>query len=483
MFAGGRVRRSVCAPIAILAIAGLTSFALPSMAHAEAAANTTAVAKGNLFSLDDVVKNWQSLTPFQQLAAVDQMISGGAVEQAEALLNATQYSAANDQITKRFFLARIAQTRGQADEAIASYRDILVQHPQFSRVRMELARTLFQTKDDEAARHHLDLVLGDTASNPNLANAVRSYINAIDGRRLWDASAYITIAPSTNFNQGSDASTIFLTGPDGKPLPFTLDKGNVKHSGVGVAAGLQASYRQPVSEQLDIIASGGINTKTFKDGDFNDALVNVSVGPRLRFEWGYLGLYGLAEQRFYANDFYYNSYGGLLSATVRLGPQDIVFGDVTCLRRDFESDWKGSDLRYQNGDLCSMGARLEHAFDSSTLVRVLGSVGRERTTLEHLNNDTWSVGAGLGSELPWGVSIYAQALYTSREHDGFYPGAGTAVRRSDDRWDFSVNLTKRDWIMFGMAPQIQYTYTLNDSTVPFFNYDAHSVNLTLTKRF
>jgi outer membrane protein len=476
MFAGGILRRSVCAHIAVLAIAGLASCALPSIVHAEAAANTTTVSKGTVLSLDDVAKNWSTLTPFQQLAAADQMISGGAIDQAEALLNATQYTVTNDQITKQFFLARIAQARGQNDEAIASYRDILVQHPEFSRVRMELATTLFQTKDDEAARHHLDLVLGDTASNPNLANTVRSYINAIDGRRLWDASAYITIAPSTNFNQGSDASTIFLTGPDGKPLPFTLDKGNVKHSGIGIAAGLQASYRQPVTDQLDIIASGGINTKTFKDGDFNDALFNVTVGPRLRFDWGYLGLYGLAEQRFYAN-----SYGGLLSSTVRLGPQDIVFGDFSCSHRDFESDWKGSDLRYQNGNLCGIGGRFEHAFDSSTLVRVLGSVGRERTSLAHLNNDTWSVGAGLGSEMPWGVSIYTQALYTSREHDGIYPGAG--VRRSDDRWDFSVNLTKRDWIMFGMAPQIQYTYTLNDSTVPFFNYDAHSVNLTLTKRF
>jgi outer membrane protein len=474
----GKVRRAGFVLLAVLAFATL---ALVSVTRAAAAENTTTVAKGTVLSLEDVVKNWPTLTPFQQLAAADQMISAGAVDQAEALLTTTQYTAESDRITQRFFLARIRQARGQNDEAIADYREILAQHPEFSRVRMELATTLFQTKDDEAARHHLELVLGDSATNPNLNTTVRSYINAIDGRRLWDASAYFSIAPSTNFNEGSGNSIIYLTGPDGKPLPFVLDKGSAKNSGVGFSAGGFASYRQPVTDQLDVIASGGINTKTYKDSDFNSALFNASLGPRLRFEWGYLGLYGLAEQRFYANDFYETSFGGLLSSTVRLSPQDIFFGDFTLLHHDFEKDWKSNDLSYQNGNSYRVDGRLEHEFSSTLLMRVLGSVGRDRTTLEHLNYESWSVGAGLGSELPWGVSIYGQALYTSREHDGIYPGAG--VRRSDDRWDFSVNLTKRDWILFGLAPQLQYTYTINDSTVPFFQFDAHSVNLTMTKRF
>ncbi len=479
--AGGICRRAGCLLFAVLTLVLVANAAVSSAVLASEPENTTTVAKGTLLSLDNVVTTWPELSPFQQLTAADQMISAGAVDQAEALLKTTQYTEVNDQITKRFFLARIARARGQNDQAVADYRDILAQHPEFSRVRMELATTLFQSKDDEAARHHLELVLGDTASNPNLNNTVRSYINAIDGRRLWDASAYFSIAPSTNFNEGSGNSIVYLTGPSGKPLPFVLDKGSQKNSGVGVSAGVFASYRQPVTEQIDVIASGGINTKTFRDGDFNDALFNASLGPRMRFEWGYLGLYGLAEQRFYANDYYETSYGGLLSSTLRLSPQDIFFGDVTCLHHAFETDWKSTDLSYQNGNGCRIDGRIEHEFSSTLLMRVLGSVGRERTTLEHLNNETWSLGAGLGSELPLGVSVYGQALYTSREHDGFFPG--TTVARSDDRWDFSVNLTKRDWVLFGMAPQLQYTYTINDSNVPFFQFDAHGLNLTMTKRF
>lgn len=444
-------------------------------------ANETTAAKGDTLSLDDVRRVWPDLVPYQQFAAIDQLIAAGAHDDAEALLAATDYSKPTDQLTKRFFIGLIRRAQGQNAEAVATFRAILADHPEFSRVRMALAATLYQTEDDEAARHHLELVLADTASNPNLSNTVRGYINAIDGRRRWDASAYVTIAPSTNFNQGSTDSIVYLTGPDGNPLPFELDKDNRKRSGVGVAAGLQASYRQPLADQLDLILSGGLNTKTYKDSDFNDALIDFTIGPRLRLEWGYLGLYGLAEQRFYANEAYSFSYGGMVSATVRLSGQDMAFADVSCLKRDFESDWQDSDLSYQDGHTCSLNGRLEHAFSSTTLLRVLGGAGRERTGRDHLDNDSWYAGGGLSQELPWGVSIYAQALYTSRDYDGKYPGAGE--RRLDDRWDFSMNLTKRDWILFDMAPMIQYIYTVNGSSVPFFDYDAHGVNLTLTKRF
>jgi hypothetical protein len=34
-----------------------------------------------------------------------------------------------------------------------------------------------------------------------------------------------------------------------------------------------------------------------------------------------------------------------------------------------------------------------------------------------------------------------------------------------------------------MAPMLQYACTWNDSNVGFHRFDAHGVNLTLTKRF
>jgi Surface lipoprotein assembly modifier len=49
--------------------------------------------------------------------------------------------------------------------------------------------------------------------------------------------------------------------------------------------------------------------------------------------------------------------------------------------------------------------------------------------------------------------------------------------------ELSLNVTKRDLELFGLAPMVQYTYTINDSNVGFYQYDAHGVSLTLTKQF
>ena len=93
----------------------------------------------------------------------------------------------------------------------------------------------------------------------------------------------------------------------------------------------------------------------------------------------------------------------------------------------------------------------------------------------------WSAGAGYYTEVAFGVSLYGQALFSSTNYVGNYPTFDMA--RNDGRWDFSAQFTKRDWQIFGMAPSLQYTYTRNISNVGFLSYDAHGVNLTLTKKF
>lgn len=427
-------------------------------------------------SIEQLEQVWPTLSPKQQFDAVEQLLRAKRPDIAELLLKNTNYAYPGDAKVARFYLALAAKGQQRHDEAIGEFRALLAEDPQFNRVRLELAHTLYITNQDEAAHHHFDLVLGASGTNPNLENTVRSYLGAIDGRRRWDFSAYFTIAPSTNMNQGGESRVVYLNG-----LPFVINDANLKKSGVGINAGFQGSYRQPVNERLDIIFSGGLHTKTFRDDDFNTALGTVSVGPRYKFDWGFLGLYGLIENQWHAQENYSLSFGGLLSGSVRLGPKNVLYGDLLCSRRRFDDDWSNQDLTYQDGHVCSATGRLDHYVDSATLVRVLGGGGQERTSLTHSDNDSWFAGAGVYRELPLGLTVYLQALYTEKQYDGDYPTLTEA--RHDQRWDFSVNLTKRDWVFWGFAPQVQYTYTTNASNVPFHQYDAHGVNLTFTKRF
>lgn len=426
--------------------------------------------------LETVDANWEGLTEKQKFSVVSQLVRNKQFEDAERLLLKSRFRTSDQHVASRFLLGMIKKGKGEFEEAIAIFRDILAALPRFTEARIALAQTLFEKQEDESAKHHLQLILSETASSPGLNRLVRSYIGAIDRRRRWGLSAYFTLAPSTNFNQGSDSSKVHFNG-----LDWTLDEKNQKKSGIGITAGLQGSYRQPVTARLDVIATAGVHTKRYKEEDFNDLLVSASLGPRYRFDWGTLGLYATGDKRWSADVDHDLGFGGLFAAQVRLSPTDIANIDVYCTKRNYDTDYLGDDLSYQDGNLCGISVRHDHYFNAASFIRGLGSVGEERTETTHLNNRSWSIGLGAYREMPFGISLYSQLRYSKRRYEGIYPSSD--VSRNDDRYDVSVNITKRNWNIFGLAPQLQYTYTFNDSNVGFHDYDAHGVNMTMTKNF
>lgn len=468
--AATRVR--LCAVAAALCVA-----AALTLTPAAAAEDT-----GWLAVADDATESlalaeaWPRLDPKRQFLAIEQLLAAGRVEEAATLLDHTRYEGPVAQSVQRFYQGRIARARGHNAEAVAIFRQELASHPEQARVRLELAATLFSMQQDESARHNFELVLGGAGADPNLQNAVRSYINAIDARKRWDVTSFLTIAPTTNLNQGSSSQTVLING-----LPFELADANVKKSGVGVNGGFQAGYRQPLTGTMDLVASAGAQTKRYRDVEFDDSLVNASLGPKWHFDGGFIGLYGLVDHAWKADDDYSTSFGGLVSAGVTLTSSDQLFADAGCNHHRYVNDWQGADLRYQNGRDCFVAAHLDHYFDSQSYARLLGSAGEVTTGQAHLDSFAKSIGIGAYHEFPLGLSVYAQGQYTASQYEGVYPVFDVA--RHDDRYDASVNLTKRDFALFGLAPMLQYTYTHNASNIPLQEFDAQGIALTLTNRF
>jgi outer membrane protein len=466
---------TVCAlwMAALLGLGPLTAHAQTAPPAANASAQRPV---GQLVTAEEVERDWSRYQPAQQFAVIEQLYQTGQADLAERLLARTEVSSPTDVKLHRFYTGLIAKAQGNHAQAAAIFRDLLAADPHFARVRLELARTLFAAKEDDGAKHHFELVLGGSAADPNLANVVKGYLQAITTRRTWEFTSYVSFAPSTNLNQGSANKTIDLNG-----LQFQLSDANQKKSGIGVNAGFQGGYRLPVTASLDLVATAGAHAKRTNESDVNDTIATGSFGPRFRFDAGQLGLYGTIEKRWLADADLSLAYGGLLAGSLRFGVQDQIHGDVACQIRTNDHDWRRHDLSYQDGHACSASMRFEHAFNTSSYVRFLGGGGQERTQRIHLDNDSWFAGAGVHNELPWGVSVYLQGLYTERAYDGVFPGS-TAARR-DQRIDLSLNVTKRDLEIFGLAPMVQYTYTTNTSNVGFYQYDAHGVGLTMTKRF
>ncbi len=431
---------------------------------------------GTWISAEETERKWPSLIIQQKLAVLDQLIGAGRADVALTLARRAAFPEPASEIVRRYYEAVALKLLGRTQEAIGLFRSILADHPEFVRVRMELAHALFIAQQDDSARHHFELLLGASGTNPGLEKTVRGFIATLDSRRRWQFSSYVSFAPSTNLNQGGTKREVVLNG-----LQFVLNDESLKRSGLGIVAGFQGGYRHPLTDTLDLMASAGAHVKRYKESDFNDTLLSASLGPRLRFGRGFIGVYGLAEKRLIADHDYFKSWGAMVSAGINLTPQDGLYVDVSCSRNDYDENWRGSSMDYRDGHTCGANGRYEHHFDSHTYLRVLAGAGRENTAIDHLDNRHVSYGAGLYRELPYGVSVYIQALHTKKTFKGLYPFFDEV--RQDRRTDFSGHVVKRDFEVFGFAPMLQYTYTINHSNILLHDYDAHGASLTLTKSF
>ncbi|MEQ1697571.1 MAG: surface lipoprotein assembly modifier [Hyphomicrobiaceae bacterium] len=437
-------------------------------------------------SVEDLKQRWPKLALEHKVLAIDQLIKIGEFDLAGAYLAALKPTQPVAALDVRFLFGSLRKAQGRLPEAIDIFRDVLARHPGHVRARFELAQSLFLAQQDESARHHFDLVRG-SLTNTGLDRVVQGYVDAMDQRRRWNASAYFSIAPSTNLNQGTDSKTVSLNG-----LDFTIDDHATKKSGVGAVTGFNAGYRQPLTDRLDLVIGGGANIRQYDQDVFNDYVATGELGPRYRFDWGDIGLYATGSRRWHSRDEYqlgtarasghhfgadpYAVFlGGRFAINARFGPQDIASGNFACLEKRFDT------FVWQNGENCAVQVSWDHFLDSTTFIRVLGGSEIERTRTAHANFIAANAGFGAYHEFGWGMTFYGQAMYTRREFDGIYPATTTA--REDDRLDLTLMVTKRDWTIFGLAPSIQYTYSLLNSNVAAAAFDAHGATFTFTKKF
>jgi hypothetical protein len=180
------------------------------------------------------------------------LINAGRFEEARALAVATAKTERARRLNLMFVDALILKHQGRYAEAAAALRALLAENPGFDRVRGELADTLFLMGDDKAAGYQFGL-LSASASTTAQHNLYGRYLDAIRSRRPFNWDAYISFAPSSNLNGGTDDGMVLVGG-----APFTTEK---RKSGVGIggewALGDWQTYRTGIGPQASLSRSFG----------------------------------------------------------------------------------------------------------------------------------------------------------------------------------------------------------------------------------
>lgn len=372
----------------------------------------------------------------------------------------------------------IKKSRGDLTGAAKEFRSALAADPKLTLVRADLAETLYQLEEDESAIHHLKLLQSE-APDAEAATGISSFIDRIDSRSPYKFNAYVSAAPTSNVNSGSIRNVIYLPGG----FKLQIAEPSKRKSGLGVAAGANASYAKRFGNDQMFVVSGGVDGRMYDHSDFDSLTFSQSAELRNLTSSGYVSLGFVASQSINTDSpsIDYMSYGPRVSWRHGITHQDLLNLSATYEIRDY------AHSSTRDGGALLLNGALTHIFDSSFSATL--ETGFTKVTVDDDNTasanayETFSAGLELYKELPFGLTVNAGANIETTQFEGHFYNVAAFDPRTDLRAAGNFTLTKRDLNIFGFAPSITYSYTWNDSNYGIYDFDTHAVDLRLTKEF
>lgn len=367
----------------------------------------------------------------------------------------------------------IEQGRGNLTGAVAKYRSALADDPGLTLVRADLANALAMLHEDDSAKHHLQQLMAEAKTEQEAAG-IRSFMDKLDAKRPLAFNAYVSAAPSTNINDGSNVDKVYLNNGD---YVGTISPNERAKSGIGISAGASVGYHKRLGNKFAIVAGAGGGGQIYKDSTFNSYGTSESLELRAIMDNGYVGFGGVSSQNFRTDElgFSYISFGPRVSLQKQFTPQDL-------LNMSAVYEWR----RYtgnedSNGNAFLADASWTHALSSDANIGVLLGYNRVTSGFDYKAYHAYSAGLSLYKELPHGITLDLLGSYRFARFDGEMFVYNK--RRKDSRWLTQATITKRDWNIYGFAPSFEYTYLYNDSNIANYTYDSHTVDVKLTKDF
>ena len=369
-----------------------------------------------------------------------------------------------------FLIGEVETRQGNYEKAIPYYRRILVDHPELVRVRLDLARALFEIRDDEAAEYHFRLALAAPDLPASVIDNVYRYLAAIRQRKRYVFVFEAGVAPDSNINAAPALNQVTLFG-----LPFTLSEPAKQKSGVGLVVSTNGEYLFPLAPDVRLRTGASLYRADYAGGQFDDMQLRTDVGPQFLFGRSDLSVLAIFAKRWFGNEPYNEGHGGRIEASRLVTDRLRIEGYIEGLDLSYHSqtflDGFGVD-----GVLFST-----YGLSSSSFVRLITGAGTQRTQSDAFSNFSLRLGVAYQRDFPYGITAYVEPDVTWSQYDAINPIFG--VRRHDTLVSARLALNKRDIQLFGFSPLVSYTFSRNLSNIDFFGFTRNQFELGVTREF
>lgn len=366
--------------------------------------------------------------------------------------------------------AELLARLGRSPEAIFLLEGHLARDASDALARYQVGEIHFAARRDASAILAYRLALSGHL-DPERRQLIQDRLTALEARRDLRFSLSFAVAPDSNINNATSASTIDLYG-----LPFVLSDDARRRSGVSASVSSSVERRWAVSERVSMLTGGSVAVLDGPGRAFDQTQFGVFAGPEIR----------LAPHARIS-----------VTATYR----DIAFGGEgletwTGLRIDGEGYANPQTRWGASAHLDHVDNRRANEWDGWTYggevsrTRFLGPSAFWRASATFDAHDlvgseagfrVGQLAAGRLFSLPFATLAYVEPY--GRRRDFEHHSSAFGVRRQDREIGINLRLSKRNWAFLGAFPYVQAIASRSWSNVAIGDYSRLRVEFGLTRDF
>lgn len=418
-----------------------------------------------------------SLTPLQVVVAAREMLDLNRLHAAKVLLTRASFPPSEIETERRYLLGVLALREKRIDDAIAIWRKLLNENPRLVKVRFELALAYMAQKSWYRADYHLRLAAAEKlpAGFDRQIDMLRYVARQNKNWNVWFTAG---AAPDDNVNNSQTGTQCLMT-----PFGVLCNRLNDPEKAVGFNIGGGGNYEFRFDEHWRLRVAGDVFSTTYRHRDeYDDLYWSAAAGPKYVWNRGEIWTAAKIGRRRYAHAPYNSTVGGVLNFGYDWSRRLSLY-----LNTEYAAVSYKRNASVMDGETRRAAGRAVYGINSAMYAVLRASFDREKTKNEIYSNRRYTVGAGLGAELPLGFSVYAEPSVQWVRYDApsYYVKnyRFQKIREKDRVHRYLLRLSNKNLSARGFTPEIDIAYTDKKSSIWQKEYDKLTVELSFVQSF
>ncbi len=415
------------------------------------------------------------MTAEELLGAAEKLVHERRFAEAAPMLAALE-NAPQLSMQRQFLTGYSAIEQGDLDTAVKHFRAALVNNPEQTRIRLELARALMMQGKNASADHHFRLA-GQTKDLPeDVLQTIRASRGILRNEKQWNFNFDFGFAPDSNISNGTSATTVDANFGN-QTIPLELSPESRKRSGIGQTASLGSSAKLSLAGPTKLVIDSEAQLINYKGKKFDDFSGQLAIGPSFKLsDTTDLTLQAMGSQRYYGGQRAATSFGARTSLQINVGNSQRIGLSVD--GRHTNSGFANLYTGWQLGAYASY----ERVVARSLIASASVFARRDLFNSKAYSSAEFGANLGIGGDLPKGITAGISAGVSRAVFDAPLP-VFSLKPREDLRFNAraTVGLRKLRWL--GFSPSVTFSYTKSASSLPLYDSARKRVAFSFARYF